>query len=235
VILSTARQPARLQHAREFWRCSFGIPPANRPPIATKQTMKTNTQMQSSIDTLIEMDHQEAALREQLQQLALRKEEAKKTKGEEAKEQLYEKIPSARVHLLGLLRTAQNLGIEIDGEYTTTLHRIVKEAGATGIPLSLVQEVLPDLKKLQAAREDLGPKGTGEIIELTAKEHLKEGKGRGLFFVWNDDASSATPEVPEGEVGTTAEPGEPADQGELDEQPAPAPAKQSVTKPSTRK
>jgi hypothetical protein len=138
------------------------------------------------------MDQQEVALREQLQQLARRKEEVKKNDGERAKDQLNDEIPAARMHLLGLLRTADNLGIEIEGEYVTTLHRIVQEAGATGIALSLVQEVLPDQKKLQFAREELGPKGSGEIVEKTAKEHLKEGKGRGLFFVWNEKHSRPT-------------------------------------------
>jgi hypothetical protein len=146
-----------------------------------------NTSLGSSIGSLIEMDQEEAALKEQLQQLARRKKEAKKTDGEKAKEELNQKIPDTRVELLGLLRTAYNLGLPLEDEYAVSLRRIVKDAGATGIALSLVQQVLPEVEKLQAARDQLGKNGTQEITELKAKEHLKEGKGRGLFFVWNEE------------------------------------------------
>jgi hypothetical protein len=130
------------------------------------------------------MDHEEAALKEQLQRLARQKEEAKKTEGERVKEELWQQIPDARVRLLGWLRTAQNLDISLEGEYGVSLGRIVKDAGATGISLALVQQVLPEMEKLQEARDRLGKNGTGQIAELKAKEHLKEGKGRGLYLVW---------------------------------------------------
>jgi hypothetical protein len=140
---------------------------------------------------LIEMDHEEAALKEQLQRLARKKEEAKKNEGERVREELGKDIPDARVMLLRLLRTAQNLDISLEGEYTVSLRRIVKDAGATGISLALVQQVLPEMEKLQEARDQLGKNGTGEIAELKAKEHLREGKGRGLYLVWAGEAPAA--------------------------------------------
>ncbi len=147
----------------------------------------------SNIPTnLLQMDQEEARLKELLQQLFRKKERAKKEEGEKLKDQILGQFSEASLKLLGIHRAAQNLEVSLEGAYTATLRSVVQDAGATGIALALIQQVLPDVQLLQAARDALGKNGTKEINELRAKEHLKEGKGRGLFFVWNEPEPSAT-------------------------------------------
>ena len=88
------------------------------------------TELESTIETLSDIDQQEAALREQLQQLANKKEAAKKAEVERAKAQLHEDIPDARINLLGLLQKAENLSVDPEVEYTVTLGTYRKGRGS---------------------------------------------------------------------------------------------------------